>query len=70
MKEICLMRYSYIGWRWLRYRFSPWWILTSAGIKFWFASGSQRTMQQVRWMQALLRIDLVGFCDLLNDLIF
>lgn len=70
MSSLCIVQCGYVGLRFLRYKYSPWLILIVAPIKLCCASGVQRTHEQIRWMKALCKIDMVGFCEFLNDLLW
>jgi len=43
--------------------------LTITPLKLLFASGVERTHEQVRYFNAIARIDFVGIYGLLNDLL-
>jgi hypothetical protein len=70
MSNVCLIRWSYIRLRFLRYQFSPWLTLAIAPLKLLFASGTQRTYEQVRFLKSISKINFVGVYELLNDLLW
>jgi hypothetical protein len=73
-----VVRCSYIGFRLLRYRLSPWIVLASASLKLLFIAGSdalparqsQRTREQIRCMRAMSKIDFVNFYRAIEDLLW
>jgi hypothetical protein len=70
MRISCVLRYSYIGFRFLRYRLSPWSALASASLKLIFVAGSDRTHEQIRCMRAMSKIDFVNFYRAIEDLLW
>ncbi len=70
MSSLCLIQRSYIGFRFLRYKASPWLALAIAPIKLLASSKVQRTHEQIRCMRAISRIDFVSAYGLLNDLLW
>lgn len=70
MKDSGFIRCSYVGWRFLRYRFSPWLVLAIAPFKLVCSSGTNRHSEKVRAIEAMSRIDFAGFCELINDLLW
>jgi len=65
-----VLQYVCIGFRLLRYRCFPWFVLAIAPLKLLFASGMERIQEQVRYFKAIARIDFVGVYGLLNDLLW
>ncbi|MBW4518721.1 MAG: hypothetical protein KME16_03190 [Scytolyngbya sp. HA4215-MV1] len=70
MSFLCLIQCGYIGLRFLRYKASPWLTLAIAPIKLLTSSKAQRTYEQIRYMQAISRINFVSVYELLNDLLW
>lgn len=70
MSFLCLIQCGYIGFRFLRYKTSPWLILAIAPIKLIASSKVQRPREQIRYMRAISRINFVGVYTLLNDLLW
>jgi hypothetical protein len=70
MSFLCLIQCGYIGFRFLRYKYSPWLILAIAQIRLLASSKVQRTREQIRYMRAISRIDFAGVYALLNDLLW
>jgi len=69
MRSRCLLQYIHLGFRFVRYQCAPWFVLVIAPLKLFFASGVERTHEQVRYFNAITRIDFVGIYGLLNDLL-
>ncbi len=65
-----LLRCSYIGFRFMRYRFWPWLTLAIAPFNLLGSSGGQRIHAQIRYLRALSRIDFVPVYGLLDDLLW
>jgi hypothetical protein len=65
-----LVRSSYIRFRLLRYRLSPWIALASASLKLLFVEGGDRTQAQIRCMKAMSKIDFVNFYRAIDDLLW
>jgi hypothetical protein len=63
----CLSQLGYLGFRFVRYKYSPWLTLASTPFKLLYASGLQRTDVQVRYLRALSKINFVGLYGVLND---
>lgn len=70
LRPRCLLQYVYIGYRLVRYHCSPWFVLAIAPLKLRFASGVERMQAQVRYFNAIARIDFVHVYGLLNDLLW
>lgn len=70
MSSCCLTQYGCIGFRFLRYRCSPWLALAIAPFEVILASGVQRTHARIRCMKAISRIDFTGVYGLLNDFLW
>ncbi|MEA5620257.1 hypothetical protein VB711_20750 [Cronbergia sp. UHCC 0137] len=70
MNYACLIKWGHLGWRFLRYKFSPWLILAIAPLRLLLLSGSQRTHEHIRYMRLLWKIDFVGVYRLVNDLLW
>ncbi|MBW4464394.1 MAG: hypothetical protein KME07_03000 [Pegethrix bostrychoides GSE-TBD4-15B] len=70
MASPCLIQCCCIGLRFCRYKLYPWIVLAVAPFNWLTASGVRRTREQVRYMQAISRIDFVGVYGLLNDLLW
>jgi hypothetical protein len=70
LRSHCLLQYVHIGFRFVRYQCAPWFVLAIAPLKLLFASGVERTHEQVRYFNAIARIDFVGAYGLLNDLLW
>jgi hypothetical protein len=70
MSFLCPVQYGYIGFRFLRYKFSPWCTLAIASLKLLFSSGVQHTHEKICYMKALCKIDFVGVYGLLNELLW
>ncbi|MBI4780767.1 MAG: hypothetical protein HY785_05530 [Oscillatoriophycideae cyanobacterium NC_groundwater_1537_Pr4_S-0.65um_50_18] len=70
MRSCSLLQYGYLGFRFIRYQCFPWLKLTIALLKLPFASGVERIHEQVRYLNAIARIDFVGVYGLLNDLLW
>lgn len=66
----CLVQCGYIGFRFVRYQCSSWFVLVIAPLKLLFASGVERTHVQVRYFRAIARIDFVSVYGLLHDLLW
>jgi hypothetical protein len=65
-----LRQYVHIGLQWLRFQCFPWLVLAIAPLKLLFASEVERIHEQVRYLNAIARIDFVGVYGLLNDLLW
>ncbi|MGA7937529.1 MAG: hypothetical protein WCA35_28520, partial [Kovacikia sp.] len=70
MSSLCAVQCGYVGFRFLRYKCSPWLILAIAPFQLCLASDVQRTHTQIRWMRAIARIDFVSVYGLLHDLLW
>lgn len=75
MSFLCLIQYGYVGLRFLRYKFSPWFTLAIAPLKLLLSSGVESTHEKICYikicyMRALCRIDFVGVYGLVNDLLW
>lgn len=66
----CLLRHGYVGFRFVRYQYSPWFVLAIAPLKLPFVAGVKRTQVQTRYFNVLARIDFVAVYRLLNDLLW
>jgi hypothetical protein len=66
----CLVQYVYLGFRFVGYRCSPWFVLGITPLKLLLASKGERTDVQIRYFQAIARIDFVSVYGLLNDLLW
>ncbi|MBD2463678.1 hypothetical protein H6G89_22005 [Oscillatoria sp. FACHB-1407] len=69
-RSCCLLQYGYIGFRFVRYKCSPWFVLVIAPFKLFLTSGVERTRVQVRYFSAIARIDFVGVYRFLQDLLW
>ncbi len=65
-----LLRHGYVGFRFVRYQCSPWFVLATAPLKLLFATGVERSHVQIRCCKAIARIDFVQVYGLLNDLLW
>lgn len=65
-----LLRCSYIGFRFMRYQASPWLALVFAPLQLLCSSGLQRTHQQIRYFNAISKINFVALYGMLNDLLW
>lgn len=65
-----LLQYLHIGFQLVRFRCFPWLVLAIAPLKLLFASEVERIHEQVRYFNAITRIDFVGVYGLLNDLLW
>ncbi|MEB3161624.1 MAG: hypothetical protein VKK80_00200 [Prochlorothrix sp.] len=65
----CLLRYGYLGFRFMRYQCSPWLVLAIAPFKLLCASEAERIRLQLRCFSAIARIDFVRIYGLLNELL-
>jgi hypothetical protein len=65
-----LRQYLHIGLQLLRFQCFPWLVLAIAPLKLLFASEVERIHEQVRYLNAITRIDFVGVYGLLNDLLW
>jgi hypothetical protein len=65
-----LLQCGYLGFRFLRYQSSPWWVVTATSLKLPFASEVERIRLQLRCFRAIARIDFVRVYRLLNDLLW
>ncbi|WP_245602845.1 hypothetical protein [Gloeothece verrucosa] len=54
----------------MRHQCFPWLVLAISPLKLLFASGVERTHEQVRYFNAIARIDFVGVYGLLDDLLW
>jgi hypothetical protein len=70
IRSRCLLQYIHLGFRFMRYQCAPWFVLAIAPLKLPFASGVERTYEQVRYFNAIARIDFVGAYGLLSDLLW
>ncbi len=66
----CLLLYGYIGFRFVRYQCSPWFVVAIVSLKLLFASKVERTSVRIRYFSAIARIDFVSVYGLLNDLLW
>ncbi len=66
----CVLQSAHLGLRFVRYRCFPWFVLAIAPLKLLFASGVERMQEQVRYFNAIARIDFVSVYGLLNDLLW
>lgn len=66
----CFIKCYFVGFRFLRYKFSPWITLAIAPLKLLVASGSDRTYTKISCMRAMSKIDFVGVYGLMNDLLW
>lgn len=64
------LQYIHIGFRFVRYRCSSWFLLAIALLKLPFVSGAERIHEQIRYFKAIARINFVGVYGLLNDLLW
>jgi hypothetical protein len=66
-----LLRCSYVGFRFMRYQASPWLALVFAPFQLLCSSGrEQRTHQQIRYLNAVSKINFVALYGVLNDLLW
>jgi len=65
-----LRQYLHIGFQLVRFQCFPWLVLAIAPLKLLFASEVERIHEQVRYLNAISRIDFVGVYGLLNDLLW
>jgi hypothetical protein len=65
-----LLRCGYIGFRFMRYQASPWLTLVFAAFQLLCSSGLQRTHQQIRYLNAISKINFVALYGVLNDLLW
>ena len=70
MRSCCLLRYVHLGFRFVRYQCFPWFVLANAPLKLLFASEMERVHEQVRYFNAIARIDFVSVYGFLNDLLW
>ncbi|WP_199320778.1 hypothetical protein [Leptolyngbya sp. FACHB-261] len=70
MRPRCLLQYGCIGFRFVRYQCSPWFVMAIVPLKLLFASKVERTYMQIRYFSAIARIDFVSVYGLLNDLLW
>lgn len=68
--SVRLLPYVHLGFRFVRHQCLPWLVLAIAPLKWLFASGVERTHEQVRYFNAIARIDFVGVYGLLDDLLW
>jgi hypothetical protein len=54
----------------MRYQWFPWLRLAIALLKLPFASGAERSREQIRYLNTIARIDFVSVYGLLNDLLW
>jgi hypothetical protein len=66
----CLLQYSYLGFRFARFKCFPWLTIAIAVCKLPFASGVERTHIQLRYLSAIARINFVDVYGLLSDLLW
>jgi hypothetical protein len=70
MRACCLLKDVHLGFRFVRYQCFPWFVLILAPLKLLFASEVERIHEQVRYLNAIARIDFVSVYELLNDLLW
>ncbi len=70
VRSCSLLQYGYLGFRFMRYQWFPWLRLAIALLKLPFTSGVERIREQVRYCNAIARIDFVSVYGLLNDLLW
>ncbi|MCU0546896.1 MAG: hypothetical protein MUE44_32820 [Oscillatoriaceae cyanobacterium Prado104] len=70
MKLSSLTQLCYRRWRLLRYQFSPWLMLAIGSFNLLFSSGVKRTYHKIHCMKAMSRIDFVGVCKTIDDLLW
>ncbi|XHX76563.1 MAG: hypothetical protein RBJ76_19285 [Stenomitos frigidus ULC029] len=70
MRSRCFLPYGYMGFRFVRYQCSPWFMMAIVALKLLFASKVERTAVQIRYFSAIARIDFVSVYGLLNDLLW
>lgn len=70
IRSHCLLQYGYIGFRFMRYQCSPWFVVATVLPKLLFASKVERAYVQIRYFSAIARIDFVSLYGLLNDLLW
>jgi len=70
MRSRSLLQYGYLGFRFMRYQCFPWLNLAIALLKLPFVSGMERIREEIRYFNAITRIDFVGVYGLLNDLLW
>ncbi|MGF1480424.1 MAG: hypothetical protein ACFB4I_13190 [Cyanophyceae cyanobacterium] len=62
--------FGYIGFRFLRYRFSPWIALVKALLDLLFAAGVNRATAKIRYLRAIGKINFAGVYEVINDLLW
>jgi hypothetical protein len=70
MVNLHLICWAYKGFRFIRYKCSPWLALAIAPLKLLCSSGDRRIYEQVRYLSALSQIDFVGVYGVLNELLW
>lgn len=70
MRSCGLLQSIHLGLRFLRCQCFPWFVLAIAPLKLLFVSGVERMHEQLRYFNAIARIDFVGVYGLLNDLLW
>ena len=70
VRACCLLQCGYIGFRFVRYKCSPWFVLATVPLKLLFAAEADRTRVQIRFFSAIARINFIDVYGLLNDLLW
>jgi hypothetical protein len=70
MRPRCLLQYTCVRFRFVRYQCSPWLGLAISLLKLPLTSGVERIHEQIGYFRAIARIDFVGVYGLLNDLLW
>lgn len=70
MRSTCLVQCSYVGFRFLRYKASPWMMLAIAPINLLTASGMHREFIKARCLLTLSRINFAAVYEFINDLLW
>ncbi len=65
-----LLGCSYIGFRFVCDQASPWLTLVFAPFQLLCSSGLQRTHQQIRYLNAISKINFAALYGVLNDLLW
>lgn len=66
----CLLHHTLVGLQLVRHHCFPWVVLAIAPLKLLFTSGVERIHEQVRYFNAIMRIDFVGVYGFVNSLLW
>lgn len=66
----CFLPCSYLGFRFVGYQCSLWFVMAIAPLKLLFASEVERMFVQIRYFHAIAQIDFVSVYGLLQDLLW